>query len=109
VAQLCQYSDRLKELHVKVFLISFGKREEAKIWLKETCPSFQLLLNRDRRVYLAYELSGAKWQGIKGESIQLGGDFVVKSDVRFLLVHPSKESTDRPKVSEMITLLEKDR
>jgi hypothetical protein len=129
VAQLCQYEERLKQLGVKVLLISFSEQEEAKIWLYKTCPSFQLLLDRDRRVYLAYELrrslfnswnlktlwyyirallSGTKWQGIKGDSIQLGGDFIIKSGGRFLLVHPSKEATDRPKVSEIITLLEKD-
>ncbi len=129
MAQLCQYRDRLKELHVNVFLISFGKREEAKIWLKETCPSFQLLLDRDRSVYRAYELkrslfnswnpktlwyytrlllTGTRWRGIKGDSIQLGGDFVIKPDGRFLLVYPSKEATDRPAVSEILALLKQE-
>jgi hypothetical protein len=129
VAQLCQYEERLKQLGVNVLLISFSEQKEAKTWLYETCPSFQLLLDRDRSVYLAYELkrslfnswnlktlwyyirallNGTKWQGIKGDSIQLGGDFIIKSDGRFVLVHPSKEATDRPKVSAIITLLEKD-
>ena len=83
----------------------------------------------DRSVYRAYELkrslfnswnpktlwyytgsllSGTKWRGIKGDSIQLGGDFVIKPDGRFLLVHPSKEATDRPAVSEILALLKQE-
>ena len=127
MAQLCQYSDKLKELQTKVGLISFGEKDEAKIWQKETCSSFQLLLDSDRSVYRAYKLrrsllnswnpktlwyytrlllSGIRWRGVKGDSIQLGGDFIINPDGRFLLVYPSKEATDRPAISEILTLLE---
>ena len=126
MAQLCQHQGELKQQSVEVLLISFGKPEEAKVWLEEICPSFQLLLDSKRRVYHAYNLessfmaswnmktllyyvrallSGRKWRGIKGSSTQLGGDFVINQDGRFLLVYRGKHATDRPQVSELLDAL----
>ena len=126
MAQLCQRQQELRQLNVVVLLISFGAPEAAKVWLEEMCPSFQLLLDPKRIVYRAYRvessllrswnfktlwyytralLSGRKWRGIKGDSTQLGGDFIVNPDGRFLLSYRSKNSTDRPKVSELLALL----
>lgn len=109
-----------------VLVVSFGAQNEAKAWSEETCPSFRLLLDPGRAVYHAYEvghswsrswnlktlsyyaralLSGRGWRGIKGDSAQLGGDFIINPDRTLELAHPSKEATDRPDVSEMLNIL----
>jgi hypothetical protein len=129
VAQLCQHQEELRQLNVPVLLVTFGPQEQAKAWIEEMCPSFQLLIDTERNVYHAYKLkhswlgswnfktlayyiralvSGRQWHGIVGDSAQLGGDFIIEPDGTFLLEYRSKEATDRPKVSEIITLLEKD-
>ena len=126
MAQLCQYQEELKKLDVQVILISFGPTEVAKDWLEETCPSFQLLLDPERNVYSKYKLKrswlgswnlrtlayyirallgGREWRGIIGDSAQLGGDFVINKDGTLLLEYRSKEATDSPEVSEVISLL----
>jgi len=126
VAQLCQYQEELKKLGVQVILISFGPAEVAKDWLEETCPSFQLLLDPERKAYRTYKLKrswlsswnlktlayyirallgGKKWRGIIGDSAQLGGDFIINQDGTLLLEYRSKEATDRPEVSGVISLL----
>ncbi len=126
MAQLCQHKERLEELDVEVLVISFGEVNEAKAWQQENCPAFQLLLDPDRRSYRTYGLarsifrswsirtfwyytqallSGRKWHGIKGDPMQLGGDFIINTDGRFLLTYRSKETTDRPAVEELLALL----
>jgi len=126
VAQLCQQQEELKRLNTEVVLISFGQQEEAREWLQEVCSSFEMLLDPERRVYRSYKLKhswlsswnlktlvyyvrallgGREWRGIIGDSAQLGGDFIISRDGMFLLKHPSKEATDRPKVSDILSIL----
>ena len=128
MAQLCQQQEELKRLNAEVLVISFGQQEEAREWSQEVCPSFQLLLDPERRVYRSYNvkhswlsswnlktlvyyvkalLGGTEWRGITGDSAQLGGDFIIGRDGIFLLKHPSREATDRPKVSDILSILRK--
>jgi hypothetical protein len=130
VAQLCQHREELKQLNVPVLLISYGPQEQAKVWREEVCPSFQLLIDPERNVYHAYKLrhswlgswnfktlayylraliSGRQWHGIVGDSAQLGGDFIIEPDGSFLLEYRSKEATDRPQVSRILSLLREPR
>jgi hypothetical protein len=85
-----------------------------------------MLLDPERKVYRSYKLKrswlsswnlktlayyvralmgGREWRGIIGDSAQLGGDFIIGQDGMFLLKHPSKEATDRPRVSEILNIL----
>ena len=126
VAQLCYQQEELKRLNTEVLLISFGQQEKAREWLHEVCSSFQMLLDPERRLYRSYKLKhswlsswnlktlvyhvralmgGTEWRGIIGDSAQLGGDFIIGRDGLFLLKHPSKEATDRPKVSDILGIL----
>lgn len=129
VAQLCERQKELSELNVEVLLISFGPQEKGQEWLEEVCSSFQLLIDPERVTYHAYKLKhswvsswnfktlayyikallgGRKWRGITGDSAQLGGDFIINEDGTFLLEYRSKEATDRPDLSELISLLKED-
>ncbi len=126
MAQLCQYQNELEEANAQVLIISFGSRQGARIWLKETCSSFRLLLDPERKVYRAYGLersylrswnlrtilayvkllaSGRKWRGIQGDSAQLGGDFILDSQRKILLAHRSHDPTDRPSVHDLLAIL----
>ncbi len=126
MAQLCQHQEELGQLNIAVLLISFGPQEQAKAWIEEMCPSFQLLIDSERNVYHAYKLKhswlgswnfktlayyirtlvgGREWRGIVGDSAQLGGDFIIEQDRSFLLEYRSKDATDRPPVSRLLSLL----
>jgi len=126
VAQLCQHGDELSRLNAEVLVIGFGAVHSARAWLEETCDLFPLLFDSEREVYRAYGLqeswlrswgpktfwlyvrsllSGQQWRGIQGDSTQLGGDFIVDRDGVLRLAYPSREATDRPPVTELLTLL----
>ena len=128
MAQLCHDEAELQALDTSVLVISFGTTEETRQWRDEVCPSFATLVDSDRNVYRAYELEqslwgswnlktsvyylrafarGRKWHGIKGDSTQLAGDFIVNPDGSFLLEYRSEEATDRPPVADILALLRK--
>lgn len=128
MAQLCQHQAQFKQLNVEVLLVSFGAPEVAKVWLEETCPSFHLLLDPERSVYRTYGLerswrrswnlktlwrylqllrAGRKWRGIQGDSAQLGGNVIVDRKGIVRLVYRSRDPTDRPPVSELLTILQR--
>jgi peroxiredoxin len=126
VAQLCQNIDEFQAHNTKVIIITFGTLPAAKVWLKETCSPFHLLLDTEREVYRSYGLersllrswglktlwhymrllaSGRRWHGIQGDSTQLGGDFIVDVDGVIRLVYPSHDPTDRPSVDNLMVVL----
>ncbi len=126
MAQLCQHRDELLHLNAEVLLISFSSSGYARAWSKEVCPSFRLLLDRERMVYRIFGLeqslskswslgmlwsyirlmrAGRKWRGIQGNSIQLGGDFIVGADGVVRMAYRSHDPTDRPAVDELLLLL----
>ncbi len=128
MAQLCQHEDKLERLNAEVLVISFGTPTLARAWLEETCMSFTLLLDQEREVYSAYGLGrswlrswnlktlwfyarlllrGRRWHGIKGDSTQLGGDFIVGAEGTMHLAYPSRDSTDRPSVDDLLLILQK--
>lgn len=55
--------------------------------------------------YLKKLIAGESWQGIHGNSAQLGGDFIVdhKGIVRY--GYRSEDPTDRPPVDELVDVL----
>ena len=56
---MCQHSDELERLNVEVLLISFSSMGFARVWSKETCPAFHLLLDRERASYRTYGLESS--------------------------------------------------
>jgi len=129
VAQLCQTQQEFVDLDTHVLIISFGTLPAAQIWLKETCATFDFLLDPDRKIYQAYGLersifrswnlrtiwtyikllsSGKKWRGIQGDSSQLGGDFLIDRDGIIRLAFRSHDPTDRPSVNNLLALIRRD-
>ena len=97
--------------------------------MKEVCNTFDVLLDRDRTAYKAYQLVRSRlrskhprvvWLYIKrwfqhgdfytshgDDTSQLGGDFIVDKDRILRLVHPSHDPTDRPSVEVLLEVLKK--
>lgn len=126
MAQLCQHLEELERLNTQVLLVSFSSREHAHVWITEVCPTFTLLIDRERASYHTYGLdssilrswslktvwsyvkllrAGRKWQGIQGNSTQLGGDFVVDAEGIVRLAYRSHDPTDRPPVPDLLAVL----
>jgi AhpC/TSA antioxidant enzyme len=127
VAQLCHQQDELKRLNAAVLVVSFSSRAEAgRDWLKETCPSFTMLLDPERKVYRAYGLksswlriwnpaagrdylrlllSGQRVRGIEADPYQLGGDFIVDSKGFLRLAYRSRVATDFPPIADLLGIL----
>jgi len=127
VAQLCSQQEELKRLNAAVLVVSFSSRAEAaREWLKETCPSFTMLLDPERKIYRAYGLksswlriwnpiagrdylrlllSGQRVRGIEADPYQLGGDFIVDSKGFLRLAYRSQVATDFPPIADLLSVL----
>ena len=127
MAQLCGHQDELKRLNVTVLVVSFSSRTvAARAWLQETCPSFTMLLDPERKVYRAYGLksswlrtvnpsaawdyirlllSGQRVRGIEADPYQLGGDFIVDTKGVLRLAYRSRVATDFPPVADLLAIL----
>ncbi len=95
--------------------------------MKEVCNTFDILLDRDRTVYKAYQLERSRlrsyhprvvWMYIKrwfqrgkfydshgDDTSQLGGDFIVDKNGILRLIYPSHDPTDRPSVDDLLNTL----
>ena len=95
--------------------------------MKETCNSFDVLLDRDRTVYKAYGLERSFWRShnlktlwlyarkhLAGQEMhsshgddtsQLGGDFIVDKNGLLRLVYPSHDPVDRPPVNDLLKII----
>ena len=128
MAQVVPHKYAFESLKTNVVTISFGTPHWAQVWLEETQSPFPLILDRERAAYQAYGLersllrswgwqtlsyyaralmSGEQWQGIRGDSGQLGGDFIVDSKGIVRLAYPSRNPTDRPPVEELLSVLQR--
>ncbi len=98
--------------------------------MRETCVSFEVLLDPERTVYQAYQLdrsrlrswsprtlwlyvkllaSGRKWIPKQDESdtSQLGGDFIVDAHGILKLAYRSYDPADRPSVDNLLAILKR--
>jgi peroxiredoxin len=128
VAQVVSQKHDFKSLNCNIVTVSFGTPHWARIWLEETQSPYPLLLDRERAAYQAYGLersllrswgwqtisyyaralmNGEEWRGVRGDSSQLGGDFIVDSRGFVRLAYPSRNPTDRPPVEELLSVLQK--
>ena len=56
MTQLCQHQNELERLGVEVVLVTFSSVGYGRVWLKEVCSVFRLLIDRERAVYVRYGL-----------------------------------------------------
>jgi alkyl hydroperoxide reductase subunit AhpC len=126
VAQVAAHKTELAELDTQVVTISFESSYWTKVWLEETQSPFPFLIDPEREAYRAYGLQAsalrawsprtlwyylkAAWQGRerlgkRGDTDQLGGDFIVDRQGIVRLAQPSHDPLDRPSVSEILKVL----
>ena len=96
-------------------IISFGTLLALQQWMQETCSTFQVLLDRDRKIYNAYGLERSFWRSHNLKTIwvyikawfsgkeshsshgddtsQLGGDYIVDRNGLLRFIYPSHDST----------------
>ncbi len=124
MAQVCARREEFEQADVRIFVVSFTDNLEwAEQWIEETCQAFPLLLDPERQLYQAfglersllrswnlrtlwryarYVLSGRKLKGIKGDSAQLGGDFLLDGSGSLIFAYRSHDPTDRPSVDRLM-------
>lgn len=135
----CLYCRRhLKELHknqkllqsqdVRVVVVSFGCRDGATHWIKETGCAYDMLLDPQRQLYVAFSLGSSLWKvlnfrnmlvygehvaqdlefpkeqpSIQDDMFQLGGDFVLDEHGTVLFAHSCQSPIDRPSVYRILS------
>ncbi len=113
-------------MNVTVLLVSFSSKGYAHKWIEEVCSIFRLLLDHEKAVYHTYGLdrsflrtwnlkivwsyvkmmrAGRKWRGIQGDSMQMGGDFIIDKEGSVRLAYRSHDPTDRPPIEQLLNVL----
>jgi len=126
VAQVAAHTTELAALDTQVVTISFESSHWTKVWLEETQSPFPFLIDPEREAYRAYGLQAsslrawsprtlwfylkAAWQGRerlgkRGDTDQLGGDFIVDRQGIVHLAQPSRDPLDRPSVDQILKVL----
>ena len=126
MAQLCLHKEELERLNVEVLLVSFSSMKYARKWIKEVCWIFRLLVDHEKKTYRLYGLdssllrtwnlkiiwsyvklmrAGRKWQGIQGDSAQMGGDFIIDTGGMVRFAYRSEDPADRPSVGTLMKVL----
>jgi peroxiredoxin len=127
VVQLLPFKNEFEARRTNVTIISFGAPTLAHKWIEDTKSSFRFLIDREKNAYQAYGLEsslirawsprswfayarlmsqGWKWQGIQGDSSQMGGDFIIDQGGIIHMAHRSHAPTDRPEIDEIIKVLD---
>ncbi len=115
-------------LNTRVFIISFGTLPAIQQWMRDTCNSFEVLLDPARSVYRAYQLersvrrswtpktlwtyakllaAGRKLLPKDGDTAQLGGDFIVDANGVVRLAYRSHDPADRPHVDNLLGIIKR--
>jgi peroxiredoxin len=126
VAQVVSQYDEIKTLNTRVIAISFGLEYWVRAWLEQTQAPFPVLLDPHRASYRTYGLEKSFWrawsvkslwyyakavlrgellQGFRGETDQLGGDFIIDNRGIIRFAYPSHDPTDRPSIETLLTAL----
>jgi peroxiredoxin len=118
-------SDRLAEFGgAAVVLITFTRPRNLRGYRRRLALAYPVLADETRAVYRAYGLQRGSWRrvwGLKsvraygrllrqgrrlerpsGDTLQLGGDFIVDRDGRLAYAHRSRGPHDRPSVDELL-------
>uniref|UniRef100_A0A3B3Z8R8 Uncharacterized protein n=1 Tax=Periophthalmus magnuspinnatus TaxID=409849 RepID=A0A3B3Z8R8_9GOBI len=121
--------ENLLESHgVRVLVVSFGCRDGATHWISETGCAFDMLLDPQRQLYVAFSLGSSLWKvlnfrnmlvygeyvaqdqefpkdlpSIQDDMFQLGGDFVLNEHGSVLFSHCCQSPIDRPSVYRILS------
>lgn len=126
MTQLAPLHQYFTALNTQVFTVTFGHPYWAQAWLQETASPFPVLLDPTQDVYRLYGLDhsavrswsvkallyyarallrGEKLIEKRGDTHQLGGNFIIDKRGIMQFVYPSRDPTDRPPVDAMMKVL----
>ena len=126
MAQVVPFVEEIERLNGRIVAVSFGTPYWANAWLEETQAPFPVWLDPEKKSYALYGLSrsargawgvknlwfyaqalarGQKLQGNRGETDQMGGNFIIDSQGIVRFAYPSQDPTDRPPISQLIEIL----
>ena len=128
MAQVVSHHAQIQATNTDVVTISFGTPYWAHVWLQETQSPFPFLVDPERAAYRAYGLEASvfrSWSpanlwyyskavlqrretfGKRGDPHQLGGDFIIDARGIVQLSHPSHDPTDRPPITRILAVLQR--
>ena len=128
MAQVVPFAEEIKRLNTDIVAVSFGTPYWANAWLEETQAPFPIWLDPHKESYQLYGMTtsklqawgprnlwfyvkaflrGEKSKGNRGETDQMGGNFIIDKDGIVRLAYPSKNPTDRPEVDTLLDVLKR--
>ncbi len=129
--QLQQAQEEFRQRNATVLVVTFEDARQAAAYLAETNFPWPLLLDPERRLYLAYGMERGStrdvmgWESWKiymrlflrgrhlrrptGDVYQLGGDVLVNPAGTAIRVHIGKGPADRPTVAQILRWIDADR
>jgi len=120
------HSAEIKSLNANIVAVSFGTPQWVDAWLQVTGAEFPVWLDPTKKAYAEFGLTrskGAAWgirnlayyaralargeklQGYRGDTDQLGGNFIVDRHGVVRFTYPSRDPTDRPPVATLLDVL----
>ena len=123
MSQVLAHATELQTAHVRVVTVSFDSLYWSQAWLKETESPFPFLRDTERVAYRAYGLQASRWRawspatvwyyakarwqgrqslGKRGDTHQLGGDFLIDPEGVIVAAHPSRHPADRVTVAQLL-------
>ncbi len=127
MAQVVARHSEFKRKNVNIVAVSFGTPEWAKLWLEQTQAPIDIWLDATRNSYLAYGLTSSVWaswgprnlwyyaqalwrgeklQEHRGDTNQLGGNFIVDAHGTIRFVYRSQDPTDRPSIDALLEAID---
>ena len=128
MAQVVPFSAEIESLNTNIVAVSFGTSQWVDGWKQVTGATFPVWLDPSKQSYETYGLThsvraswggknlwyyaralarGEKLQGNRGDTNQLGGNFIVDKHGIVRFAYPSKYPTDRPTVEQLLANLRK--
>ena len=126
MAQVASRSAEIAHLNTRIVAISFGTPAWVQAWRDTTTALFPVWLDAERVAYAAYGLRrsvraswgvrnlwyyakaiarGTKLQPFRGDTAQLGGNFIIDRQGVVRFAYPSRDPTDRPHVEQLLNVL----
>ncbi len=127
MAQVVAHHADFKSKNIHIVAVSFGTPDWAKMWLEQTQAPIDIWLDATRNSYAAYGLTSSVWaswgprnllyyakalwrgdklQEHRGDTNQLGGNFIVDHNGIVRFAYRSKDPTDRPSVAELLEAID---
>lgn len=124
VMQLHRHQTEFEALNTQIILITHSAKFWVAGWRQSTQVDYPLLLDTNKVAYRHYDL-GKSWRGVlhprivayyvrhlyfpffKGNTFQMGGDFIVDTAGVLRYSYRMVEPTDRPSIDTLLTALRK--